>query len=501
MGGQQSSLLPSEYPNLGSPSRLLAAVRGLGSPSPEPPGELGGSRSGGGDRADAPRSHHGSDGAHRLQREVRRLSFSDAPASSSQASVVGFTGEDTLPGDCRGTCTRDPGSGGGAATGAQHRHEAASGAELPAGSAPDSSDADLDRPTLAADQPDGCLGAERRPEGPYPPSLAEASFCSAACAAPSIDLTQEDAPCEGGAPRAPSAGDGAEEAPGARACQAAGADSEVEELAPETPREGDGACPAEQSGDGCSGAGEHGAGQAAGEGAEAGAASGGSEASASCNDAAAESTGADPTGNPTGRRAPAGAGGSSRGVGRVAGAGGGGKGKSARSAEKISTGLRGAAARVRRGVVVRLYGLEARTELNGARGLCLCPSSEGRWAVHLDDDPAGLFRIFRKENLQVVACGGALKSQTAAAAAAAATSSATPCRKRPREAIAPPSRDAVVQGIAELECDPLRHCPEEERPGLRRRLLLKWHPDKAPCGGNRELATKVTQAMMSLPFW
>jgi len=123
----------------------------------------------------------------------------------------------------------------------------------------------------------------------------------------------------------------------------------------------------------------------------------------------------------------------------------------------------------------------------------MCPGPEGRWAVHLDTDGPGVFRNVRKENLQVISCGGAIKSGAPSAAA-------TPCRKRNLEA-APPKREALIQGIAELECDPLKRCSEEERPSLRRRLLLKWHPDKAPVEANRDLATKVTQAMMSLPYW
>mmetsp|Transcript_95357 Transcript_95357/g.307762 ORF Transcript_95357/g.307762 Transcript_95357/m.307762 type:complete len:362 (-) Transcript_95357:96-1181(-) len=159
-----------------------------------------------------------------------------------------------------------------------------------------------------------------------------------------------------------------------------------------------------------------------------------------------------------------------------------------------SPGLKGAAARVRRGVVVRLHSLQASAELNGAFGLCVGPAtSEGRWAVHLDGEDPGCVRNVRKENLQVVACGGVLKGGGAAPAAAAARGK----RKQMEE----PSRDAVIRGIAELECTELRRCSPDERPALRRRLLLKWHPDKAPGGANRTLATEVTQAMQNLPQW
>merc|ERR1712232_1116464 len=51
----------------------------------------------------------------------------------------------------------------------------------------------------------------------------------------------------------------------------------------------------------------------------------------------------------------------------------------------------------------------------------------------------------------------------------------------------------TVQQIAELEVGPLRDCPVEERDALKRKLLLKWHPDKQPSAGHSEIAKRVMQ--------
>lgn len=63
--------------------------------------------------------------------------------------------------------------------------------------------------------------------------------------------------------------------------------------------------------------------------------------------------------------------------------------------------------KVRRGVMVRLRGLESHPHMNGMIGLVLYPGKEDRWAVHLDNEPAGCFRNVREQNLEFVCCGGA----------------------------------------------------------------------------------------------
>jgi len=152
--------------------------------------------------------------------------------------------------------------------------------------------------------------------------------------------------------------------------------------------------------------------------------------------------------------------------------------------------LKGAAARIRRGVVVRLHSLERESEFNGALGLCLYQGAGSRWVVHLDGAPLGVFRNVRRENLQVVSCGGEKRQGSGA-------------RKRQRiETKADkPSRQAIINGISELECEQLKRCGIEEQATLRRKLLFKWHPDKAPSRAGELLATQVTQAMQSLPSW
>lgn len=56
--------------------------------------------------------------------------------------------------------------------------------------------------------------------------------------------------------------------------------------------------------------------------------------------------------------------------------------------------------------------------------------------------------------------------------------------------------------IAEFEAAPLRRCPSaEERAALRKRLLLKWHPDKQPSAEHAEHAKRVMQELQNLPDW
>jgi len=153
-------------------------------------------------------------------------------------------------------------------------------------------------------------------------------------------------------------------------------------------------------------------------------------------------------------------------------------------------GLKGAAGRVRRGVVVRLKHLEMRSDLNGAHGLCLGQRANGRWAVNLDTEP-GIFNV-RRENLQVVALGGATRATNVTGRGQKRTHS--------RVQASATSRSSIIEGIAALECEPLRCCNPEERAALRRKLLLKWHPDKAP-SASKDLATNVMQAMQNLPQW
>jgi len=69
--------------------------------------------------------------------------------------------------------------------------------------------------------------------------------------------------------------------------------------------------------------------------------------------------------------------------------------------------------------------------------------------------------------------------------------------------VSPPSRQDydVARSIAEIECVPLRACYTNERPSLRKKMLLKWHPDKQPSLGHADLAKKVMQEFQNRPEW
>jgi len=59
----------------------------------------------------------------------------------------------------------------------------------------------------------------------------------------------------------------------------------------------------------------------------------------------------------------------------------------------------------------------------------------------------------------------------------------------------------VARRVAEHECSPLLACCPEERPAVKKRLLVKWHPDKQPSPGHMLLATQVFQEFRNRPEW
>jgi len=64
-----------------------------------------------------------------------------------------------------------------------------------------------------------------------------------------------------------------------------------------------------------------------------------------------------------------------------------------------------------------------------------------------------------------------------------------------------PKNFDVVKHLARLECEPLRHCLPSERAVLKKKLLLKWHPDKQPSQQNATFATHVMQSMQNEMEW
>eukprot|EP00930_Biecheleria_cincta_P091004 TRINITY_DN80488_c0_g1_i1.p1 TRINITY_DN80488_c0_g1~~TRINITY_DN80488_c0_g1_i1.p1 ORF type:complete len:440 (+),score=129.04 TRINITY_DN80488_c0_g1_i1:126-1445(+) len=66
----------------------------------------------------------------------------------------------------------------------------------------------------------------------------------------------------------------------------------------------------------------------------------------------------------------------------------------------------------------------------------------------------------------------------------------------------PPSREDVVKELAKLECRPLKDChADSERAALKKKLLLKWHPDKQPSPQNTAFATQIMQELQNCREW
>lgn len=55
--------------------------------------------------------------------------------------------------------------------------------------------------------------------------------------------------------------------------------------------------------------------------------------------------------------------------------------------------------------------------------------------------------------------------------------------------------------MADTECAALRRCSSEEKAALKKRLLLKWHPDKQPSADHSHFATLVVQEMQNCTVW
>jgi len=55
--------------------------------------------------------------------------------------------------------------------------------------------------------------------------------------------------------------------------------------------------------------------------------------------------------------------------------------------------------------------------------------------------------------------------------------------------------------MADAECGPLGRCAVEEKAALKKKLLLKWHPDKQPSADHSMFATRVMQEMQNCAEW
>lgn len=61
--------------------------------------------------------------------------------------------------------------------------------------------------------------------------------------------------------------------------------------------------------------------------------------------------------------------------------------------------------------------------------------------------------------------------------------------------------DEVARQVADFECEPLRQSDGEQKLALKRKLLVKWHPDKQPSAEHVALATQVMQELQNRPEW
>jgi len=63
------------------------------------------------------------------------------------------------------------------------------------------------------------------------------------------------------------------------------------------------------------------------------------------------------------------------------------------------------------------------------------------------------------------------------------------------------NQEALVKQIADMECRPLRGKGSKVAGALKKKLLVKWHPDKQPSADHGVLATSVMQEMQNRPEW
>jgi len=70
-----------------------------------------------------------------------------------------------------------------------------------------------------------------------------------------------------------------------------------------------------------------------------------------------------------------------------------------------------------------------------------------------------------------------------------------------RSRTAPCTKEELVKRLAEFECKPLRSCDQQGLAALRKKILLKWHPDKQPSQDHAALATQVMQELQNRPEW
>lgn len=74
----------------------------------------------------------------------------------------------------------------------------------------------------------------------------------------------------------------------------------------------------------------------------------------------------------------------------------------------------------------------------------------------------------------------------------------SPAMASPRSCL---GNDRLATHMAGAECGPLRNCAAEQKAALKKKLLLKWHPDKQPSADHSTFATRVMQEMQNCAEW
>jgi len=63
------------------------------------------------------------------------------------------------------------------------------------------------------------------------------------------------------------------------------------------------------------------------------------------------------------------------------------------------------------------------------------------------------------------------------------------------------NQHTLAKQLAEVECRPLENKSVQVRSALKKKLLIKWHPDKQPSSDHASLATLVMQEMQNCTEW
>lgn len=64
-----------------------------------------------------------------------------------------------------------------------------------------------------------------------------------------------------------------------------------------------------------------------------------------------------------------------------------------------------------------------------------------------------------------------------------------------------PPQQVLAKQIAEMECKPLQNKSPQARAALKKKLLVKWHPDKQPSEDHATIATSVMQEIQNCAEW